>query len=64
MRDAEIPTYLRVYYTPYDELKAKDRHELERLLRQVEDDARRAVRTYNWLEGILRKKFEGGGETA
>lgn len=60
MRDSEPPVYQRVYHTPYDELQAKDPGELKRLLKLVESEARRAVLAFNWLEGILRQKPEGG----
>lgn len=63
MSEQQKPVYIVVYAMTYEVLAAKDRSELEQLLRQVEAEARMAVRVYNWLEGILRLKA-GGGEPA
>ena len=58
MQDAEKPTYLRVYHTPYDQLKAMGLEELEKLCREVGEEARKAALTQ--LEGLIRQKREAG----
>ena len=64
MQDAEKPTYLRVYHTPYDQLKAMGLEELEKLCREVSEDARKAALTQRWLEGIPRRRNELAGSQA
>lgn len=62
MQDADKPTYLRVYRTPYDQLKAMGLEELEKLCSQVSEEARKATLTQRWLEGILRRRKELAGD--